>query len=79
MIGLRTVANSAGHIYDKLKQLIIDMAKYHTHLGCRMLHGYLKYLGYKVSPATRVQGINMYDVGTNNNVSRNCCDLLNFR
>jgi len=39
-------------ITDELKQLIIDMAKNHKHLGCRMLHGYLKYLGYKVSPAT---------------------------
>ena len=39
-------------ITDELKQLIIDMAKDHKHLGCRMLHGYLKYLGYKVSPAT---------------------------
>ena len=39
-------------ITDELKQLIINMAKKHEHLGCRMLHGYLKYLGYKVSPAT---------------------------
>ncbi len=39
-------------ITDELKQLIIDMARDHKHLGCRMLHGYLKYLGYKVSPAT---------------------------
>jgi putative transposase len=39
-------------ITDELKQLIIDMAQDHKHLGCRMLHGYLKYLGYKVSPAT---------------------------
>lgn len=39
-------------ISDKLKQLIIDMAKEHKHLGCRKLHGYLKYLGIKVSPAT---------------------------
>ena len=28
------------------------MAKDHKHLGCRMLHGSLKYLGFKVSPAT---------------------------
>ncbi|MHC4757268.1 MAG: integrase core domain-containing protein [Planctomycetota bacterium] len=39
-------------ISDYLKQLIISMAKEHKHLGCRMLHGYLKYLGFKVSPAT---------------------------
>jgi hypothetical protein len=39
-------------ITDELKQLIIQMAKDHKHLGCRMLHGYLKYLGYKVSLAT---------------------------
>ena len=28
------------------------MAKDNKHLGCRKLHGYLKYLGLKVSPAT---------------------------
>jgi hypothetical protein len=28
------------------KQLIIDMAKDNKHLGCRKLHGYLKYLVY---------------------------------
>jgi hypothetical protein len=28
------------------------MAKDNKHLGCRKLHGYLKYLGIKVSPAT---------------------------
>ena len=39
-------------ISDELKQLIIDMAKDHKHLGCRQLHGYLKYLGYKVSATT---------------------------
>ena len=39
-------------ISDELKQLIIDMARDHKHLGCRKLHGYLKYLGLKVSPAT---------------------------
>ncbi len=39
-------------ISDKLKQLIIDMAKDNKHLGCKKLHGYLKYLGLKVSPAT---------------------------
>ena len=39
-------------ISDELKQFIIDMAKDHKHLGCRKLHGYLKYLGLKVSPAT---------------------------
>jgi len=49
-------------ISDQLRQFIIDMAKDNKHLGCRKLHGYLKYLGYKVSPATinrilREQGI----------------------
>jgi len=39
-------------ISDELKQLIIDMARDHKHLGCRKLHGYLKYLGLKVSSAT---------------------------
>ena len=39
-------------ISDYLKQLIIDMAKDNKHLGCRKLHGFLKYLGLKVSPAT---------------------------
>ena len=39
-------------ISDYLKQLIIDMAKDNKHLGCRSLHGYLKYLGLKVSHAT---------------------------
>jgi hypothetical protein len=39
-------------ISDKLKQLIIDMAKDNKHLGCRKLHGYMKYLGIKVSAAT---------------------------
>ena len=39
-------------ISDYLKQIIIDMAKDNKHLGCRKLHGYLKYLGLKVSPAT---------------------------
>lgn len=39
-------------ITDYLKQLIIDMSKDNKHLGCRKLHGYLKYLGLKVSPAT---------------------------
>ena len=39
-------------ISDYLKQLIIDMAKDNKHLGCRKLHGYLKYLGLKVSPST---------------------------
>ncbi|MGA2916628.1 MAG: integrase core domain-containing protein [Sedimentisphaerales bacterium] len=39
-------------ISDYLKQLIINMAKEHQHLGCRKLYGYLKYLGIKVSPAT---------------------------
>jgi putative transposase len=32
-------------ISDYLRQLIVDMAKNHKHLGCRKLHGYLKYLG----------------------------------
>ncbi len=39
-------------ISDYLKQLIIDMAKDNKHLGCRKLHGFLKYLGLKVSPST---------------------------
>ena len=39
-------------ISDYLKQLIIDMAKDNKHLGCRKLHGFLKYLGLKVSHAT---------------------------
>ncbi len=39
-------------ISDYLKQLIIYMAKDNKHLGCRKLHGFLKYLGLKVSPAT---------------------------
>ena len=39
-------------ISDELKQLIIDMARDHKHLGCRKPHGYLKYLGLKVSSAT---------------------------
>ncbi len=39
-------------ISDELKQLIIAMAKDHKHLGCGQLHGYLKYLGYKVSAPT---------------------------
>ena len=39
-------------ITDELKQLIIDMAKDNKHLGGKSLHGYLKYLGIKVSSAT---------------------------
>ena len=39
-------------ISDYLKQLIIDMAKDNKHLGGKTLHGYLKYLGIKVSPST---------------------------
>ena len=39
-------------ITDELKQLIIDMAKDNKHLGCRKLHGFLKYLGLKVSATT---------------------------
>ncbi len=39
-------------ISDELKQLIIDMAKDNKHLGGKTLHGYLKYLGIKVSPST---------------------------
>jgi hypothetical protein len=38
------------NISDQLRQFIIDMAKDNKHLGCRKLYGYLKYLGYKVSP-----------------------------
>jgi len=39
-------------ISDELKQRIIDMARDNKHLGCRKLHGYLKYLGLKVSATT---------------------------
>ena len=39
-------------ISDYLRQLIIDMAKDNKHLGGKTLHGYLKYLGLKVSPST---------------------------
>jgi putative transposase len=39
-------------ISDYLRQLIIDMAKDNKHLGGKTLHGYLKYLGFKVSPST---------------------------
>jgi len=39
-------------ISDELGQLIVNMARNHKHLGCRRLHGYLKYLGLKASPAT---------------------------
>lgn len=39
-------------IGDELKQLIIEMYQDHKHLGCRKLHGYLKYLGFKISTAT---------------------------
>ena len=39
-------------IPDEVRQQIIDIARDHKHLGCRMLYGYLKYLGFKVSPAS---------------------------
>ncbi|MCK4886568.1 MAG: integrase core domain-containing protein, partial [Planctomycetes bacterium] len=39
-------------ISDYLRQLIIYMAKNNKHLGGKTLHGYLKYLGIKVSPST---------------------------
>ena len=39
-------------ISDYLRQLIIDMAKDNKHLGGKTLHGFLKYLGLKVSPST---------------------------
>ncbi len=39
-------------ISDYIKQYIIDMAQDNKHLGCRKLHGYLKYLGLKVSSST---------------------------
>ena len=39
-------------ISDYLKQLIIDMAKDNKHLGIRKLHGFMKYLGFKVSETT---------------------------
>ncbi len=39
-------------ISDYLRQLIIDMAKDNKHLGGKTLHGYLKYLGLKVSSTT---------------------------
>lgn len=38
-------------ISDEVRQQIIDIARDHKHLGCRKLYGYLKYLGFKVSPA----------------------------
>ena len=38
-------------IPDYLKQLIIDMAKDNKHLGCRKLHGFLKYLEMQTSDA----------------------------
>ena len=49
-------------ISDYLRQLIIDMAKDNKHLGGKTLHGFLKYLGIRVSPSTinrvlREQGI----------------------
>ena len=39
-------------ISDYLRQLIIDMARDNKHLGGKTLHGYLKYLGIKVSSST---------------------------
>ena len=39
-------------ISDELKQMIIDMARDNKHLGGKTFHGYLKYLGIMVSPAT---------------------------
>ncbi len=39
-------------IQDEVRQQIIDIARDHKHLGCRKLYGYLKYLGFKVSPAS---------------------------
>jgi len=39
-------------ISDELKQIIIKIAKDNKHLGIRTLYGYLKYMGFKVSPAT---------------------------
>ena len=52
--GSKNRINKGGRprISDELKQIIIDMAKDNKHLGCRKLHGYLKYLGLKVSSAT---------------------------
>lgn len=37
---------------DKLKKLIIDIAKENKHIGVRMLHGCLKYLGLKIQSTT---------------------------
>jgi putative transposase len=39
-------------IPDDVRQTIIDIARNHKHLGYRMLYGYLKYLGIKVSIAS---------------------------
>ncbi len=39
-------------ISDYLRELIIEMAKDNKHLGAKTLHGFLKYLGLKVSPST---------------------------
>jgi putative transposase len=39
-------------ISDYLRELIINMAKDNKHLGGKSLHGFLKYLGHKVSPST---------------------------
>ncbi len=49
-------------ISDYLKQLIIKMAKDNKHLGCRKLHGYLKYLGLKVSPSTISRVLREYGI-----------------
>ncbi len=39
-------------ISDETRQQIVTIAKNHKHLGCRMLYGYLKYLGIRVSIAS---------------------------
>ena len=39
-------------ISDEIKQLILDMADDCKHFGFKRIAGYLKYLGYQVSPST---------------------------
>lgn len=39
-------------VSDEIKQLILDMADDCKHFGCKRIAGYLKYLGYQVSPST---------------------------
>ena len=39
-------------VSDEIKQLILNMADNCKHFGCKRIAGYLKYLGYQVSPST---------------------------